>query len=295
MHQCLQSTAANRQCSFFIGELLVWNGAGFICLAMWQVKGVSSTFDAVKAISDIRVLVSTDVVLVLPWSCEIESWLACTISYEYRFCNTNSILFRHSSVGYEQYATLSSKAYLTSCITRGSQFVRCSLQEFKASREIAGDLCPIYKLAFLPRKGGEEKEAIHPIKRCQIGRTERLRILIPPVPSQAGRGRLPSPLLERRLSTTFGHFSPPATINVRRNPNLQCWAGQAQNFIDAELDLYLLQISMVKVKFGCLYWTESFSVVKSAKRRSIKGFPSRLHATCRLEKMIRNSCPRFEF
>ena len=147
---------------FFIGELLVWNGAGFICLAMWQVKGVSSTFDAVKAISDIRVLVSTDVVLVLPWSCEIESWLACTISYEYRFCNTNSILFRHSSVGYEQYATLSSKAYLTSCITRGSQFVRCSLQEFKASREIAGDLCPIYKLAFLPRKGGEEKEGGHP-------------------------------------------------------------------------------------------------------------------------------------
>ena len=135
-------------------------------------------------------------------------------------------MFRHSSVGYEQYATLSSKAYLTSCITRGSQFVRCSLQEFKASREIAGDLCPIYKLAFLPRKGGEEKEAIHPIKRCQIGRTERLRILIPPVPSQAGRGRLPSPLLERRLSTTFGHFSPPATINVRRNPNLQCWAGR---------------------------------------------------------------------
>ena len=144
-------------------------------------------------------------------------------------------MFRHSSVGYEQYATLSSKAYLTSCITRGSQFVRCSLQEFKASREIAGDLCPIYKLAFLPRKGGEEKEAIHPIKRCQIGRTERLRILIPPpAHPEPARPPPPSPLLSssssrgrrRRLSTTFGHFSPPATINVRRNPNLQCWAGR---------------------------------------------------------------------
>lgn len=123
------------------------------------------------------------------------------ILLEYRFCNRNSILFRHSSVGYEQYNTLSSKAYLTSCITRGSQFVRCSLQEFKASREIAGDLCPIYKLAFLPRKGGEEKEAIHPIKRCQIGRTERLRILIPPppIPSRLGRRRLlysPPPLAD---------------------------------------------------------------------------------------------------
>ena len=111
--------------------------------------------------------------------------------------------------------------------------MQCSLQEFKASGEIAGDLCPIYKLAFLPRKGGEEKEAIHPIKRCQIGRTERLRILIPP-PAHLKPGRrrpLSAPPLadgrgRRRLSTTFGHFSPPATINVRRNPNLQCWAGR---------------------------------------------------------------------
>ena len=137
-------------------------------------------------------------------------------------------MFRHSSVGHEQYATLSSKAYLTSCITRGSQFVRCSLQEFKASREIAGDLCPIYKLAFLPRKGGEEKEAIHPIKRCQIGFASSFRR--PPIPSKPARPPPPSPLLSSPppLADGGGVFPQHSAIFLPRR-RLMCGATQICN------------------------------------------------------------------